>query len=340
MSKYRVALIGCGWVAGEHIKAYQNNPDTEVAALVSSDSNRANAIIDAHRLQANVYTDVGQMLDAEKPDIVSITSRPDLHVQQAITVSNAGAHIVMEKPAAMNLGELKQLQQTLKQNNTKSIVSFVLRWNPLFGIIRSILDKQMLGDIFYGEVDYYHGIGPQYRQFVWNKTKSSGGNTLLSAGCHALDALVWFYGAKVKEVTAFATRSTSQVYSAYEYEPTLLTVLRFEDGRIGKVTSCIECNAPYRFPIQLYGTEGSLLENKLFCDTLKGQSHYATIPTILPDSGDVTHHPFQGEINEFVDCLNEGKDSTVNIDYAAHIMQICFAAEQSATSGQLVQLEG
>ena len=56
-----------------------------------------------------------------------------------------------------------------------------------------------------GEVDYFHGIGPWYKQYEWNIKKEVGASSLLSAGCHALDALRWFMGGEVEEVMQYAT---------------------------------------------------------------------------------------------------------------------------------------
>lgn len=338
MSNYRVALIGCGWVSGEHIRAYKNNPQTEVAALVSYPMEDAQAKAKECKLDVPCFDSHEKMLQEIKPDIVSVTSPPHVHVEQAIAVMESGAQLILEKPPAMNSAELAKLLQAVRTHKTKTIVSFVLRWNPLFNVIRSVIDDDALGEIYYGEVDYYHGIGPWYKQFEWNVTKKSGGSSLLSAGCHAVDALVWFMGSRVTELYTCGARSKAKDFQPYEYDPTLVTLCKFEDGRVGKVTSSIECKGPYQFPIRLFGSKGTLRDNNLYSEKFPGQTGFATIPTILPDSGDVSHHPFQGEINHFVECLDKGVESPVNIEYAAHIMQICYAAEESARTGQPVKL--
>ncbi len=338
MSNYRVGLIGCGWVSGEHIAAYKNNPLTDIVAFASLTVEEAQQKADEHGISVQCYDNLDKMLEKENLDILSITSPPNFHVLHAIKASEYGVNLVMEKPIALDKDNLHRLVECIQKNKTKSIVSFVLRWNPLFSIIRSMLDDNLIGEPYYGEVDYYHGIGPWYGQFEWNKTKRAGGNSLLSAGCHAVDALVWFMGSRVKELHAYSVRSKAPEYQPYEYDPTIVTILKFEDGRIGKVASSIECKSPYMFPIRLFGSKGTVRDNQLFSDKLSGQSHFATIPTIMPDSGDVTHHPFQGEIDHFVDCLEKGKDSTVPIEYAAHIMEICLAAEESANNGETIPI--
>ncbi len=334
--KYRVGLVGCGWVAGEHIRAYQNNPNVEIVGLASLSTEEATQKADECDLSVSCFDSIESMIRNEKPDIISITSPPHLHVEHALCAIESGAQIVLEKPIALGREEMNQLVKSVKEHNTKSIVSFVLRWNPLFSIIRSLIDNNTLGDLYYGEVDYYHGIGPWYKQFEWNRTKKAGGNSLLSAGCHALDGLIWFMGGRVKEIHAFSTHSTAEDYKTYEYDPTIVSMCKFDNGKIGKVTSSIECKSPYMFPIRLFGSKGTIRDNQFYSDIMPGQTGFSTIPTILPDSGDVSHHPFQGEIDHFVDCITKGIDSDTPIEYAAHVMEVCFAAEESANTGQTV----
>jgi len=72
---------------------------------------------------------------------------------------------------------------------------------------------------------------------------------------------------------------------------------------------------------------------------MRGQTDMAIIPTILPDSGDVTHHPFQGEIDHFVDCILNDVESHVNLADAAKTHQVCFALDESAAKdGEKVRL--
>ena len=71
---------------------------------------------------------------------------------------------------------------------------------------------------------------------------------------------------------------------------------------------------------------------------MPGQTDFATIPTILPDSGDVTHHPFQGEIDHLVDCILNDKESSANVEDGVKTHEICLAAEISAREGGSVKL--
>src|SRR6185295_5978646 len=92
--------------------------------------------------------------------------------------------------------------------------------------------------------------------------KNAGGSSLLSAGCHAMDALLLCMGGEVESVTSAASRSANADFAKYEYPTSTVTILKFRDGRIGKVASVIDCLQPYYFHVHLVGSKGSLLDNK------------------------------------------------------------------------------
>lgn len=338
MEKLGIGIVGPGWVSGEHIAAYMNNPQTEVVALCGRDEGRTKAKAQEASVECAIYTDYEEMLKRDDLNIVSICTPNDLHVEEGIMAAQAGKHMLIEKPIALDLEGLEKLRDAVREAGVKTVVGFVLRWNPLFEIIKPLIEDDAIGKIFYGEVDYYHGIGPWYKQYEWNVKKSVGGSSLLSAGCHAVDGLRWFIDGEAVEVTAYSTRSNSENFQ-YEYDPTMVTIIKFQSGAIGKVTSSLECVQPYVFNINLLGDKGAIRNNRLYSKSkMPGQTDFATIPTILPDSGDVTHHPFQGEVDHLVDCILNDEESFVNVEYGVKVHEICLAAEISAQESRSVKL--
>jgi predicted dehydrogenase len=333
-----VAILGTGWVSGEHLRAFQANPHTEVRAIVSRDKARAAAKAGQHNLTgARAYDRLEEALADPTIQIVSICTPHHLHVAQGIAAAKAGKHLLLEKPVALDLRGLRELQAAVRAARVKTLVSFVLRWNPLFETIRALLADGVVGRLFYAEVDYLHGIGPWYAQYAWNVKREVGGSSLLTGGCHAVDGLRWFVGRRAVEVFAYANFS-AQNPLRYEYEPNSVTLVKFEDGTLGKVASSVECAMPYVFNIELLGDQGSIRNNQVFSKRWVGQKGWATIPTVLPDSGDVTHHPFQEEANHFVDCILHDRESHASLEDAALTHEICFASEMSSREGRPVSL--
>src|SRR5438034_923151 len=162
------------------------------------------------------------------------------------------------------------------------------------------------GKLHYGEVDYYHGIGPWYGQFRWNTRKDAGGSALLTAGCHALDALLFCLGEEVAEVTSYDTKSSSKIFAPYEYPTTSVTILKFTNGAIGKCAAVVDCLQPYYFHTHLVGSEGSLLDNKFHSNKLAGlnKHKWSELSMKMLDSGDVSDHPYLTQFQAFFDALD------------------------------------
>jgi predicted dehydrogenase len=336
------AVIGMGWAAGEHFKAYQNNPHTRVRAVCSRTPGGAQAKLDALAADSDtegvrVCASVAEVLADPEIKIVSLCSPPSLHVEQAIQAARAGKHIVLEKPVALTLPDLRRLQKEVAAAGVSVAVCLECHYNPQVLTLRSLLDQGLIGPVYYLESDYYHGIGPWYKQWEWNVTVEEGASSLLSAGIHALDLVMWFADSEVEEVFSYGCLSPNNPLQ-YCYPPTAVTLLRFATGTMGKCASDLQYRGPYYFPFEIHGEQGTIRDNQFFSTKLSGQKGFATVPTILLDSGDVTHHPYQDEIDEFVECLREKRPFPLDLSYAARVHEVVFAADLSAREGRPVPL--
>lgn len=331
-----VGVHGTGWVSGEHIKAYQKNPHTHVVALSSRTHEGAEAKArETGATDAKIYSTLEEMLADPAVQAVSLCTPPNLHPQETIAAAEAGKHILIEKAVANDIHSLRAMQAAVKRAGVKTVVSFVLHWNPQFQWIKRMLEEGAIGRIFYAEVDYWHNIGPWYGQYVWNVKKAVAGSSFLSAGCHAVDAMRYFVQDEIVEVCAYSNKQNTD----YEYDTNVIGVVKFAGGAIGKLSSVFDVQCPYAFNIDLLGDRGTIRDNRIYAkEFFAGQTDWIEVPTIRPDSGDVTHHPFVGEINHFVDCILNNEESHVNLEDAAKTHEVCFAMDQSAAEGRPVKI--
>jgi predicted dehydrogenase len=331
--KFNVGMIGYGWVSGAHIAAINATPDAQVTAVYSSrklDSTETSA---RHGGAITCYNDLNTMLADKSLHVVSICSYPQDHARHAIAAAKAGKHLIIEKPLALTWDDCQAIEKAVREAKVKTCVCFECRFSSQFLTIKAILDRGLLGRIHYGEVDYYHGIGPWYGQFRWNTRKEAGGSSLLSAGCHALDALLLCMGEDVETVSSYSTHSTNRDFSKYEYPTASVTILKFKDGRVGKVASVIDCLQPYYFHVHLIGSEGSLLDNKFYSTALGGlnKGKWSELSMKLLDSGDVSDHPYQTQFEAFFTALDAGHDMPLtSLGQAMRTHEVIFAADNSA----------
>lgn len=341
MKKYNVGVIGYGWVAGAHIAAINATPHAQVTAVYSSRKLDAAELSAKHGSPITVYNDLKKLLAAPDIDVVDICSYPYDHAKQVITAAQAGKHLIIEKPLALSLKDVYAMQTAVKKAKVKTCVCLECRYSSQFIVTKAAIDQGLLGTVHYGEVDYYHGIGPWYGQFRWNTRKNAGGSSLLSAGCHALDALLLCMGGEVAEVTSYDTTSKNKVFAQYEYATTSVTIVKFKDGRIGKCASVIDCLQPYYFHTHLVGSEGSLLDNKFYSTKLGAlnKAKWSDLAMALLDSGDVSDHPYQKQFEAFFTALDAGKEMPLtSLADAVKSHEVIFAADKSAKKGKPVKL--
>ncbi len=357
--QFGVLVHGAGWVSGEHIKAFQKNPHTKIVDL---SSRRKESILqraqEANLSGIGMYTNLEEALQHEGVDIVSICTPQHVHAENVVCAAKAGKHLIIEKPIANSLEEMKAMREAVHQAGVKTVVSFVLRWNPLFSTLKSLSADNAFGKIYYVETDYQSNIASWWLGFSEARLKEKGISAMLVAGCHALDTARWLAStdlnraAKVTEVFAYNggwrkdntteynyfTGAWSENQPPMEYEGLEVCMMKFENGVIGKVSANFDCIMPYTFPIEIFGDRGTVKDNRIWSHKFPGQKDWIEIPTILPTSSDVSHHPFQGEIDHFVECIQQNRESHCNLDDAIHTHEIVFAAQQCYKTGQPVQL--
>ncbi len=340
MSQLNVGIVGLGWVAGAHIATFNKIPGAKVTAVCSRRELDEAAISAQYGTPLKAYRDYEAMLADPDIHIIDICTPHPLHAEQAIAAAKAGKHLIIEKPISISYEDAVAVRKAIHEANVKTCVCFEVRFSQQATVIQSIIQEGLLGDLHYGEADYYHGIGPWYGQFPWNVKKDFGGSSLLTAGCHALDALLMFMDSEVKEVTSYSNRSSSPIFEPYEYDTTLVTLLKFKNGKIGKVASVVDCLQPYYFHIHLVGSEGSILDNKFHSTKLNlNKTRWSQLSTALVDSGDVADHPYEPQFKAFVESFETGKAMPLtDFDTAFESHRVVFAADLSAAEGRTVKM--
>ena len=338
--KYKVGLIGLGWVGGAHLDTFAKSDRFEPVAIMSTRKLDPAEIEKQHGVKVKVYNDYDAFLADNDIDIVDICTPHFLHADQAIAASNAGKDLIIEKPLALSFEDTKRMLEAIKKNNTKSSVCFELRFASSVDATKDLIERGMIGDIYYAEADYYHGIGPWYANQRWEVKKENGGSSLLRAGCHALDLLLYLAGNEVEEVFSYGNKNPNKIFEPYDYETNTVTLLKFKGSSIiAKVSSVTDCRQPYVFNVNMVGSEGSIKNDKFSTKLIRGTKGWNDLNVTLPDSGDVSDHPYLSQFNFFAECLDQGKDPHNNFEDAFQTHRVIFAADKSVELGRPVRID-
>jgi predicted dehydrogenase len=341
MKRFKVGVVGYGWAAGAHIAAINAGSRAQVTKVCSSRPLDAAELSARHGCPIQTYSDLAAMLAEPDLDAVSICSYHRHHKDQLIAAARAGKHVIVEKPLGRNLGELREAEQAVRAAGVKICVCFEARHSTQFRAVKSVIDRGLLGRLHYGEVDYYHGIGPWYGGFPWYRTARDGVSSLLLAGCHAMDILLLCLGGDVEEVSSYSTQSANAAFAGYEYPSTTVTLLKFKDGKVGKVASVLDCLQPYYFHTHLVGSEGSLLDDKFHSNLIDGlnRNQWSTLSYRPIDSSDVADHPYQEQFERFFEAVERGEEMRLSgLAEAVRTHEVIFAADRAWKENRPVKL--
>jgi predicted dehydrogenase len=355
-----VLIQGAGWVARQHAAAYAANPNAKIIAVNDVSKDRAAALIAELGIEDAIpCDDFEKALAMDGVDIVSVCTPQHVHCENVLSAAAVGKHIVIEKPVATTLDDMKKMQDAVAAAGVKTVVSFVLRWNPLIETLKRMLVDDVFGKPYYVEVDYMSYNGSWWGGWNDGRTLAEGVSASLVAGCHAIDAARWLAceedGVAAKPIEVFAVAGGKRKGQTREYNPLTnswiddappmeydgleVLIVKFDNGAVAKICVNAECVMPYAFPIRIFGDKGSARDDQVWStEKTPGQTDWITLPTIRPDSSDVSHHPFQAEINHLIDCIDRGVESHCNLEDAVRSHEVVFAALECYETGRPVSL--
>ncbi|MDP8923608.1 MAG: Gfo/Idh/MocA family oxidoreductase [Chloroflexota bacterium] len=327
-----VAVQGAGTVSTEHLNAYLRNPNCRVVAIGSRTIDGAAAKARQVGLDLDdigIYDNVDELLAHPGLDALSVCTPHRQHPEDTVAAARAGKHVLIEKPVATTPDELYAMDAAVRAAGVRTVVSFVLRWIPLIQAAKAMLAEGLFGEPVYVETDYWHNPEQSGYPGAAGRLRRATIDAMLSGGCHAVDLARYLMGSDVVEVTALETTALEGLPRAANQ----VALVRFANGKAGKVSAITEPWIPYQFNVDLLGSAGGLRDNRFYSRKLPGVLDWGTFPTVLPNSGLVEHHPFQAEIDHFVDCILSGVESHASLRDAVNTHLACFAISESSRSG-------
>lgn len=353
MKKLRVGIIGTGTLAALHMKAYQGNPNVELAAVCDINGDRAKQFAAEYGV-GKAYDDYREMVNDDRLDAISIVTWNNTHAPIATAALEAGKHVLCEKPPALNSIEALRMQEASTKCNRLLMFGFVKRFAQNVQVMKKFIDSGELGEIYFAKTGYLRRCG---NPGGWFATKAlSGGGPLIDLGVHIIDLCMYLMG-KPKPVSVFGStydqignRANIQGYSWYkaadynaeanEVEDFANAIIKFENGAsLYFETSWTMNIAKDTVYSQLFGNRGGAeLEPEFHIYTEKNDYLVNCLP-ILDSYTFKMEDVFTAEINHFVDCLINGTPCICPAEDGVTIMKVLDAVYESARTGNLVKLD-
>ncbi len=310
------------------------------AAIVEQENSRLLAFLSRNKERASTFAkefgaeracvDLQSFLQDDRIDIVYVATEVERHADLAIAAANAGKHVLVEKPMALNTEQCLSMIETAEKNGVKLSVAYYARFFEKAQVMKRVIEEGRLGKVVRANIRVigYYNPPPSHPHF-WRVTAKAGGNRLADVGSHRLDMLSYFFGRPIK-VCGFVDKLSM----SYEAADTETALVQFEN--MAHVTVLANANVPRAdnsTSIEIYGTQGTLLTDAWSEEAVKVLgSDMEPIPVSHPHNA---HFPM---IDDFARAIAEGhipRFSGIDGMWATAVIQ---GAYESARTGKIVSI--
>lgn len=308
-----------------------NRPDVEFLGI--ADDNLGRGKLFAERYGARLFDSYDALLK-ESPDGVVVCSENNNHRPLVEMAASAGAHILCEKPLAVNLDDCQVMLDVCEKADVRLMTAFPMRYAPSLTEVKTMLDQGSLGKIL-AMVGGNQGQVPTHARSWFVDKHLAGGGAILDHTVHLADIYRWYLGCEVTEVYA----QSNQIIQAeqVDVETGGMLMLQFENGTFAS----IDCswNRPVRFntwgglDIEIVGERG-VVDVDAFRANLDIHGGVAQHMRLQPCGSDAN----QAMIEDFIGSIKEERAPKVSGYDGMKAYEIVKAAYQSVLEGQPVRL--
>ena len=235
----KFALIGCGRIAVNHIKAVVNN-NLDMVAVCDVDLSHVDTLFEktGYNKPVERYECYKKMLE-EHPEIklVAIATESGIHAEIALYCIDKGVNVIIEKPMAMSMADAEEIIRRSNEKKVKVSVCHQNRFNIAVQQMRQALEAGRFGKISHGSINVrWNRNRDYYDQAPWRGKWASDGGCLFNQCIHGIDLLRWMMGDEVEEVYGV----TKQQYHHYlECEDIGMAVVKFKNGAVGTIEGTV-----------------------------------------------------------------------------------------------------
>ncbi|MBD3624080.1 MAG: Gfo/Idh/MocA family oxidoreductase [Rhodobacteraceae bacterium] len=262
----RTGIIGASFARDAYLPAFEHIEGAKAVALASGRLESARAAAGNHGVEA-VYDDWQKMLDEQTLDLVCIATPTVLHAPMVKAAIAHGAHVLCEKPTAMNAGEAREMLDAARAAGRLHMVDHELRFNPNRARVAELIAAGELGEIRHVNIT---NIGASWNDPAsrpkgdWWSDASQGGGRLGANGSHQVDMLRWWLGEPASVVGQALTvvpdrvcKNTGEPWTATADDLSHFT-LEMQSGALATVFMSGVAAANMGNETQVFGSKGTI----------------------------------------------------------------------------------
>lgn len=327
MSKQNVnwLLVGAGAIASKRVApALSGSQNGRLVGVCDSSIQLAKKCAQEYGVQ-EIYSDIDTALTKTSADAVYIATPVFLHTSQAAKALDAGKHVLVEKPLALNAEEALKLVEISKEKNLRSGCAYFRRYYPCYKQAKEMLDAGEFGQVVLIRMTFFSWADPPADNWRIIKSKSGGG-PLSDMGSHMFDVLIGLLGMP-KSVYA----KCSNLVHKWDVEDSVAIIMTMENG--AKVIAGFNWNSKtWSHEFEIVGTRAKIKWHPYDSGKVIKTVERDIQELNLPNAENV-HSPL---IEDFERAIQQEVDPVVTLAEAAKTNILLDAVYASSSSGKEV----
>lgn len=335
----KYALIGCGRVSPNHIRAALEN-GLEIVALCDLNAEKMEKTVKDLSGEISCYTDYRRMLAESDAQMVAIATDSGTHAELALAAIAAGKHVLIEKPVALSMADARRICKAAQESHVTVGVCHQNRFNLAVAQLRQAVEKGRFGKLSHGAVAVrWNRSEDYYDQAPWRGTWAQDGGTLMNQCIHGIDLLRWMMGDEITEVCGMTAR---RMHERTECEDIGMAVVRFCNGALGTIEGTANVYPrDMEETLSIFGERGTVslgggsvnrVDRWLFADGNEDMTQYAERPENVYGNG---HTRLYGD---FLEAIAEGREPLVDTYAGMAALELVLAIYKSQKEGRIVKL--
>jgi len=338
MQKVKIGIVGLGRLGMKHAEnlAFYINGSELVAACSIAE----------HELVAakenlgveNCYDSFDEMLKNEEVEAVVIASTSSQHCEQIKTALDAGKHVFSEKPLGIDVDQCRIAEKAVEEHPEKVfMLGFMRRYDPSYVYAKDKVDNGHVGTPY-----LFKGTGMDPISCIEGALEYAGGSggIFIDLGIHDIDLFRWFLGEDPIEVYALGSSYAFPKFSEVGDAEAGCAIYKFASGKIAMMHCARAAVHGYHIETEIIGTEGSVRVSPV---------PQKNLAMLFNSSGAVTEcvetfperfaESYRLELQEFVDCVQQGRKPHVVVQDGTKSTQIALATKEAFESGKTVKID-
>lgn len=258
MDKINFSIIGLGRIGMRHAKISAEFEGSNLVSVTDIDKTQFELVKEVG-LEVLTYNSIHQFIENDKntSDVICIATPNGFHTEYAMTLLNAGYHVVIEKPMGLSISDCEEVIRTMEETGKKVFVVKQNRYSPPSKWLKEIVSKKIIGDVLMVQTNcYWNRDDRYYSTSNWRGTRDQDGGALFTQFSHFVDIMYWVFGdiESPKAITKNFTHPDLE-----EFDDSGFAQFEFLNGGIGCLnysTSCWDQNM--ESSITVVGTKGSV----------------------------------------------------------------------------------